>query len=80
LETDVRELLPELKLPVLVLHREGDQMVLPYFGRFLADHIPGSRFVVLPGSCHPPHLGANVEVDALIDAIAGFVGTTLERS
>jgi len=70
---DVRDLLPRLDLPTLVLHREGDRMVLPWYGRFLADAIPGARYAELPGSCHPPYLGETSEVDTVVNAIETFM-------
>ncbi len=90
LETDVRDLLPQVSLPTLVLHREGDRMVLPCYGHFLAEHIPGARLIELPGSCHPPYLGSPEEVESLIAAVRDFVtehargadsatGTSVER-
>ena len=51
-EIDVRKLLPELRVRTLVLHRTGDNWIGVQHGRYLADHIPGARYVELPGVDH----------------------------
>src|SRR5438874_2884654 len=50
--TDVRHLLPGIRVPTLILHRPGDGLVLVEQGRYMADRIPGARFVELPGQDH----------------------------
>jgi pimeloyl-ACP methyl ester carboxylesterase/DNA-binding winged helix-turn-helix (wHTH) protein len=49
---DVTELLRQVKVPTLVLHRRNDDMVPFDEGRRLAAGIPGSRFVALEGRNH----------------------------
>ena len=49
---DVREILPTVRVPTLVLHRAGDQAVEVGQGRYLAEHIPGAQFVELHGDDH----------------------------
>jgi pimeloyl-ACP methyl ester carboxylesterase len=51
-EIDVRHLLPSIAVPTLILHREGDSLVPVARGRYLAEHIPGARYVELPGADH----------------------------
>ncbi len=51
---DVRDILPMVRVPTLVLSRAGDVIVPIAMGRYLADHIEGARFVELPGSDHLP--------------------------
>lgn len=48
-ETDVRPVLGSIQAPTLVLHRPGDSLIDIRHSRYLADHIPGARFVGLPG-------------------------------
>ena len=50
--TDVRELLPQVSAPTLVLHCRGDDIVPFEAGRGMAARIPGSRFVPLEGRNH----------------------------
>ncbi len=51
-EIDVRDLLPSIRVPSLVLHCEGDRAVPVEVGRHLAEHIPNARYVERPGSEH----------------------------
>jgi class 3 adenylate cyclase len=50
--TDVRPVLPTIQVPTLVLHRTGDIFSPIEQSRYLAAHIPGARFVELPGEDH----------------------------
>jgi class 3 adenylate cyclase len=51
-EIDVRDILPAVTVPTLVLHRSGDPILPSTGGRDLADGIPNARFVELPGADH----------------------------
>jgi class 3 adenylate cyclase len=46
---DVRQALPLLQVPTLVLHSEASPIVPIEHGRYLAEHIDGAAFVELPG-------------------------------
>jgi class 3 adenylate cyclase/alpha-beta hydrolase superfamily lysophospholipase len=48
-QVDVRAVLPSIQVPTLVLHRAGDTFVDIRHSRYLAEHIPGARYVELPG-------------------------------
>jgi class 3 adenylate cyclase len=48
--TDVRAVLPAIRVPTLVLHRRDVGWIGIDQGRYLAKHIPGARFDVVPGS------------------------------
>jgi class 3 adenylate cyclase len=48
--TDVREVLPSLRVPTLVIYREDFKRIPHEQGRYLAEHIPGARFVLVPGA------------------------------
>jgi pimeloyl-ACP methyl ester carboxylesterase len=50
--TDVRELLPTIQVPTLILQRANSQLAPLEVGRYLADHISNARFVELDGSDH----------------------------
>ena len=69
-ERDVRDLLPSISCPTLVLHREGDRYIHVGAGQYLAEHIPGARFVVLAGEDHLAFVG---DTDALVDEIEEFL-------
>jgi class 3 adenylate cyclase len=48
-ETDVRALLPTVRVPTLVLHHIDDSFFPPEWGKDVADRIPGAKYVELPG-------------------------------
>ena len=48
-EMDVRAVLPTIRVPTLVLHHTDDRMIPPEWGKYVADHIPGAKYVELPG-------------------------------
>ena len=45
----VSDLLDELRVPTLILHRTGDRLIDVRHSRYLAERIPGARFVELGG-------------------------------
>jgi pimeloyl-ACP methyl ester carboxylesterase len=51
-ERDLRGVLPAIRVPTLVLHRAGDRYIEIGHGRYLAEHIPGAKYVELPGDDH----------------------------
>ena len=48
-EIDIRDVLPSIRVPTLVIHRTGDRCLKVEEGRYLASRIPGATFVELPG-------------------------------
>jgi pimeloyl-ACP methyl ester carboxylesterase len=56
-EIDVRAVLPAIKVPTLVMHRKGDRLIDINNGRYLAEHIPGAKYVELEGADHLPWFG-----------------------
>jgi len=66
---DVRDVLPSVRVPTLVLHRSEDVTPIEA-GRELAELIPGARFVELPGSDHAFWFG---EQDTIAEEIERFV-------
>jgi class 3 adenylate cyclase len=48
-ESDVRGVLPAIRVPTLVIHRADAQGVRAEHGRYLADQIEGAKYVELPG-------------------------------
>jgi class 3 adenylate cyclase len=72
-EIDVRHLLPSVRVSTLVIHRTGD-LVMPVEGaRYMAERIPASRFVELPGN---DHFGFVSDQNAIIDEIEEFLTGT----
>ncbi len=66
-EVDIRDVLPKIRVPALVIHRTGDQCLKIEEGRYLAEHIPGATMVELPGDDHLPFVGDQVEMLSAID-------------
>jgi class 3 adenylate cyclase len=48
-ELDVRAVLPTIRVPTLVVHHADDPIILPEWGKYVADHISGAKYVELPG-------------------------------
>jgi class 3 adenylate cyclase len=69
-EMDVRQLLPAIGVPTLILHRESDVIEDVGSGRYLAEQIADSHYVELPGGDHFPWAG---DQDAVIAHIKEFV-------
>lgn len=67
--SDVRALLPQVRVPTLVMHRTGDRAVRVDAGRQVATAISGAQWLELPGTAHWWWLG---ETAPIIDAIKGF--------
>jgi class 3 adenylate cyclase len=51
-EIDIRDVLPVVRVPTLVLHGADDELVPPEAARYLSGRIPGARLVELPGVGH----------------------------
>jgi pimeloyl-ACP methyl ester carboxylesterase len=68
-DVDVRNVLPTVRVPALVIHRTGDKCLRVEEGRYLAQHIPNARFLELPGEDHLPFVG---DQDSILDGIERF--------
>jgi len=69
-EIDVRNVLRSIRVPSLVIHRTDDQCLKVEEGRFVAERIPGAKFVELPGNDHLPFVGNQ---DAILDEMEEFL-------
>lgn len=67
---DVRNVLPSIRVPSLVIHRAGDMCLKVEEGRFVAGKIPGSKYVELGGIDHLPFVGDQKEI---LDEIEEFL-------
>ena len=67
---DIRDVLPAIQVPTLVLHRRDDRMVRPEMSHYLADRIPRAKFVELDGT---DHLFFTDDADTLLDEIEEFL-------
>ncbi len=72
LDTDVREALPLIQTPTVVLHRLHDHAVNYRAARWLAEQIEGSRYVELEGEDHFPWVGdSNAALEAIEEFLTG---------
>jgi serine/threonine protein kinase/class 3 adenylate cyclase len=69
-EMDVRSLLHTISVPTLVMNRTGDAIEPVEAGRYIADRIPGARFVELPGEDHHAWAG---DQDAIVREVERFL-------
>jgi pimeloyl-ACP methyl ester carboxylesterase/DNA-binding winged helix-turn-helix (wHTH) protein len=69
-EIDIRDILPSIRVPTLVLHRRHDRCLKVEEGRYVSSRIPGALFVELPGEDHLPFVG---DQDLMLDEIERFV-------
>ncbi len=70
LDTDVRDALPLIQAPTLVLHRRQDRAVNYRAARWLAGEIDAGRYAELEGEDHFPWVG---DSGAALDAIEEFL-------
>ena len=67
---DVRPALAAISAPTLVLLHVDNSYMPPFFGRYLAEHIPGAKLIELDGGDHLYWVG---RPDATLDRIEQFV-------
>lgn len=66
---DVTGILPAVRVPTLVLHRSHDRDSRVEEGRYIAERIPGARFLELSGEDH----FVSVDPDQILDPVEEFV-------
>ena len=69
-EIDVRPILPSIRVPTFIIHRQGDVRVNVEAGRFMARHIPNAKYLELPGSDHLLWVG---ETERVLDEVEEFL-------
>jgi pimeloyl-ACP methyl ester carboxylesterase/DNA-binding CsgD family transcriptional regulator len=70
-EYDVRDVLPRVAVPTLVVHRLGDRAVPVRAGREVAGLVPGAELRTIDGDAHLPWHG---DARAAMAAVAPFLG------
>jgi class 3 adenylate cyclase len=68
-QTDVRDIVAEIRVPTLIVHRADDQLIDPGHSRYLAETIPGAKYVELPGRDNYP----GIDPDQIADEIEEFL-------
>jgi class 3 adenylate cyclase/alpha-beta hydrolase superfamily lysophospholipase len=69
-DLDVRETLPRIRVPTLVMHRPDELAWDVRHSRYLAEHIPGARYVELDGTDSFPFVG---DSDAIVEEVEEFL-------
>ena len=69
-EIDVRQVLPSIRVPTLVIHRSDDLCLKVEEGRYVAERIPGAKYVELPGQDHLPFVG---DQEAILEEVESFL-------
>lgn len=77
LEIDIRDVLPTVSVPTLVIHSKDDPYIRDGHSRYLVGHIAGAEYVELPGADHTPTVSE--DQDLLMDAIEEFLTGTKHR-
>ena len=67
---DIRSTLGSVRVPTMILHRSDDIAARVGASRYMAERIPGARFVELPGTDDLPFLG---DADAVLDLTEEFL-------
>ena len=70
MEIDVRDILPTITVPTLIMHRRDDRAVRVEASRYMAERIPHARYVELDG---PDHLWFAGDVDSIFDELEEFL-------
>jgi class 3 adenylate cyclase len=70
---DAREILPTVAVPTLILHRTGDTTIPVEVARYMAERIPGAKYVELPGDDHLWFVG---DIESVNEEIQEFLTGT----
>ena len=67
---DIRDILPAIQVPTLIIHARGDMIAPIEAGRYFAEHIPGARLLELKSDDHWPYFG---DADQVIGEVQEFL-------
>ena len=73
-QIDVRHVLPAIRVPTLILHRVGDGLMPVDASRYMAERIPGAKYIELPGKDHVP-FGCE-DTETTLDEVEEFLTGT----
>jgi pimeloyl-ACP methyl ester carboxylesterase/DNA-binding CsgD family transcriptional regulator len=54
---DIRDVLPAIRVPTLIIHATGDRVAPIQAGRYFAEHISGAKYLELDSEDHWPYFG-----------------------
>ena len=69
-DMDIRQVLPAIRVPTLILHSVNDRNLDVRGSRYLAERIPGAKLVELSGPDHVPWLS---DADIVVDEVEEFL-------
>ena len=69
-DIDIRHVLRTIRVPTLILQRDGDLAVNVESGRYLARQVPGAKYVELSGNDHMPFVG---DSDSIVAEVQEFL-------
>ena len=67
---DIRDVLPAIRVPALIIHARGDRVAPIEAGRYFAEHIPGAEYLELESDDHWPYF---VDADTVIGEVEEFL-------
>jgi pimeloyl-ACP methyl ester carboxylesterase/DNA-binding CsgD family transcriptional regulator len=67
---DIRDILPAIQVPTLIIHARGDKIAPIEAGRYFAEHIPNARLLELKSDDHWPYFG---DADLVIGEVQEFL-------
>lgn len=70
---DIRDVLPTIRVPTLIVHRDNDTLIRIEHSRYMAERIPNAKLVELPGQDHLWWFG---DQDAIVDEVEEFLTGT----
>ena len=77
---DTRELLPNIRVPALLVWGDADARSPMNVAHQLRDAIPGARLVVIPGAGHVSNLAGSAQFNAEVRAFCLSVACTRSRA
>src|SRR5256885_4031145 len=67
---DIRDVLPAIRVPTLIIHATGDKIAPIEAGRYLAEHIPNAKLLELDSIDHWPYFG---DADLVLGEVQEFL-------
>ena len=67
---DIRDILPAIRVPTLIVHARGDKIAPIEAGRYFAQHIPNARLLELNSDDHWPYFG---DADLVLGEVQEFL-------
>lgn len=66
-QVDVRDVLPSIRVPTLILHSVNDRALPVQASRYMAERIPGAKYIELQGIDHLPYLSDSEIITGAIE-------------